>query len=79
MAGQKWSALFVCGLVAGSIGNFLDRMRLGYVVDFLTFKCRVMREPLYLPSFNVADIVIVCSLFLLIPTLFLARNKKTFS
>lgn len=79
LAGQKWSALFVCGLVAGSIGNFLDRIRLGYVVDFLTFKCRVMREPLYLPSFNVADIVIVCSLFLLIPTLFLARNKKTFS
>ena len=78
LAGQRWPALFVCGVVAGSIGNFVDRVRLGYVVDFLTFKCRLMRESFYLPSFNVADIVIVCSLFLLISTLFLARNKKKF-
>ena len=79
LAGQRWSALFVCGIVAGSIGNFLDRARLGYVVDFLTFKCRLMSQPFSLPSFNVADIVIVCSLFLLISTLFLARKKKPFS
>jgi len=79
LAGQRWPALFVCGIVAGSIGNFIDRVRLGYVVDFLTFKCRLMSQPFYLPSFNVADIVIVFSLFFLISTLFLDRNKKPFS
>jgi len=79
LAGNRWSALSVCGIVAGSIGNLVDRVRLGYVVDFLTFKCRFMSQAFYLPSFNVADIVIVCSIFLLISTLFLAKNKKPFS
>ena len=77
--GQRWSAFSVCGIVAGSIGNLVDRVRLGYVVDFLTFKCRFMSQALYLPSFNVADIVIVCSLFSLISTLLLIKNKEPFS
>lgn len=39
-------------LVAGAIGNMIDRVRQGYVVDFFYF------VPINFPRFNVADIYI---------------------
>lgn len=42
-------------IVAGAIGNMLDRCRLDYVVDFIYFK------PIDFPIFNVADIYVTCS------------------
>lgn len=39
-------------LVGGAIGNLIDRVRIGYVVDFFDFRIW--------PIFNVADICIVC-------------------
>ena len=47
-------------LMAGAIGNFIDRTYLGYVVDFLYFKL------INFPVFNVADIYVTCSAFLLV-------------
>lgn len=37
--------------VGGAVGNFIDRVRLGMVIDFLDFR--------FWPVFNVADIAIV--------------------
>ena len=51
-------SLFV--LMAGAVGNILDRMMNGYVVDFLYFSL------INFPVFNVADICVVCSVILLI-------------
>lgn len=45
---------------AGAIGNFIDRVTLNYVVDFLYFKL------INFPIFNVADIYVTCSAFALI-------------
>lgn len=45
---------------AGAIGNFIDRVSLNYVVDFLYFKL------INFPIFNVADIYVTCSSFALI-------------
>ena len=45
---------------AGAIGNFIDRVSLNYVVDFLYFKL------INFPIFNVADIYVTCSAFALI-------------
>ena len=44
---------------AGAIGNFLDRLRLQYVIDFLYF------ELIDFPVFNVADcyVTIACASF----------------
>lgn len=42
-------------ILGGSIGNFIDRMRLGYVVDFMDFRFGSYGFPV----FNVADICIV--------------------
>ena len=41
-------------VLAGGIGNLIDRVRLGYVVDMFNFQ--FMRYPV----FNVADILVVC-------------------
>lgn len=38
-------------MVGGIVGNLVDRMRLGYVVDFLDFYWRTR----HFPAFNVAD------------------------
>jgi signal peptidase II len=49
------------GLMAGGIlGNLLDRLRLGYVVDFLHF----YRGSYHFPSFNIADAAISIGVFL---------------
>ena len=45
---------------AGAIGNFIDRVSLNYVVDFLYFKL------INFPIFNVADIYVTCSAFVII-------------
>jgi signal peptidase II len=45
-------------ILGGAIGNVIDRMAHGYVVDFLDFHWRWM-EPIFhgghFPAFNVAD------------------------
>ena len=43
-----------CLILSGGLGNVIDRVRLGYVVDMFNFQ--FMRYPV----FNVADILVVC-------------------
>lgn len=43
-------------LLGGAIGNFIDRIRLGYVVDFISFRLINRYD---FPVFNMADIFIV--------------------
>ena len=47
-------------LISGAIGNLIDRIKQGYVVDFFYF------VPINFPRFNVADIYVTVSMFLLI-------------
>ncbi len=57
-------------LVAGAIGNMIDRIKLGYVVDFLSF------ELINFPVFNVADIYVVVSMIIMfILLLFVYSNE----
>lgn len=59
----KWAYTLI---ISGAIGNFIDRVRLDYVVDFFEFKF------IDFPIFNVADIFVVVGVGLLaIATLFL--------
>ncbi len=46
-------------IISGAIGNFIDRARLNFVVDFFEFKF------FDFPIFNVADIFVVCGVILL--------------
>lgn len=57
-------------IAAGAVGNFIDRMCNGYVVDFFYFKA------INFPIFNVADIYVTCSaVFLAILLIFRYKEK----
>jgi len=66
-AGEHWVVcLSYSMIIAGAIGNFIDRIRFNYVVDFLEFKF------VNFPIFNVADMAIVGGVILLaVATFFL--------
>lgn len=51
---SRWFMTGLALILAGAIGNFIDRVRLGYVVDM--FQTDFMNFPI----FNVADISLVC-------------------
>ncbi len=58
----------------GAIGNYIDRIRFRYVVDFLDFH---IQEKYTWPAFNIADSAIVCGVFILLVLMFFeARQKK---
>jgi len=60
-----WSVIALSLILAGAIGNLIDRLRFGYVIDFLDFH---WREIYHWPAFNVADssiVVGVCLWFIL--------------
>lgn len=56
--------LGICLVIAGGMGNALDLLRLGYVVDFLGFTVREPELkrwilPVYTMIFNIADLQII--------------------
>lgn len=52
--GQKLFCFSLSSILGGAIGNVVDRMQHGYVVDFLDFHLRGW----HFPAFNVADCAI---------------------
>ena len=59
-------------LLAGIVGNVTDRIRLGFVVDFID----VQFGSWHYPTFNVADMSIVIGAGLLIIDMFLSKRKQ---
>jgi signal peptidase II len=60
-------------VLGGALGNVIDRIRLGYVIDFIHFHW----DRAYFPAFNVADSAItVGAACLLLDALFDAKRKK---
>lgn len=59
-------------LLAGIVGNVVDRMRLGFVVDFID----VQFGNWHYPTFNVADASICIGAGLLILDMFLAKKSQ---
>ena len=45
-------------ILSGAVGNFIDRIRLGYVVDWVDIHWRILSWQYYFPNFNIADIAI---------------------
>ncbi len=56
-------------ILAGSIGNGIDRILNGYVIDFIKIKS------IDFPVFNIADIVINIGAFILMISYFRYKNK----
>ena len=59
-------------LLAGIVGNVVDRARLGFVVDFI----QVHYKDWYYPVFNVADMAICIGAGLLILDIFFTKRKQ---
>jgi signal peptidase II len=53
-AGRRWSHLAFALIVGGALGNLVDRVRLGYVVDYIYFHTPVWSFAV----FNLADALI---------------------
>lgn len=58
-------------ILGGALGNLIDRMTLGYVVDFI----HIYYQNHHFPAFNIADSAItIGTILLLIDTFFLKNN-----
>ena len=62
-----WALILMIG---GTLGNFLDRLRLGYVVDMFTL------DFMNFPIFNVADCALTVGVILLIIALFTGDDNE---
>jgi signal peptidase II len=68
---QRLFALALSLVLAGAIGNLIDRIRVGAVIDFLDFHALGY----HWPAFNVADSAITCGAALLIWDALRPRQK----
>ncbi|MGZ3770165.1 MAG: signal peptidase II [Bdellovibrio sp.] len=60
-------------IFGGAIGNYIDRIRFRYVIDFLDFH---LYNRWSWPAFNIADMAIVGGVGLLLLLMFVENNKK---
>ena len=58
----KWLRTAYVIIFAGAAGNLIDRIRLGYVIDFLDFYIKDM----HWPAFNVADSLITIGMAIIV-------------
>lgn len=63
--GQRFLQLALAFVLSGAVGNFLDRLARGYVVDFIEWYWW-NRPDLRWPTFNVADSLIVVGVAMLV-------------
>ena len=66
----RWMAVLV---MAGAIGNCIDRIVCGYVVDMFEFDFLIFNKPF--PVFNIADIYITVGVIIFCVCLFLDKPK----
>lgn len=71
-AGNRLFCLGLALILGGAIGNLIDRVRFGFVVDFLDFHAMGW----HWPAFNVADSGITVGAAILILEGFVTRREK---
>lgn len=71
--GDRLSGLALGLVLGGAVGNLVDRVRLGEVVDFLHFR---LWSGFSWPDFNVADSAIVAGVALLVLELFASEGER---
>ena len=74
LKGPFYLSLAYALIIAGAVGNLIDRFSLGYVVDFLMFYWK--DEQNHFPAFNVADSCITIAAGLLIIDFFIQLKAK---
>lgn len=70
LKGSKWMTIGISLVLAGAVGNFIDRIRLEYVVDM--FRTEFMSFPI----FNVADCALVIGAILIFIEFILEERRE---
>jgi signal peptidase II len=74
---DRWQIFSLSMIFGGALGNYIDRLRFGWVIDFLDFH---WKETWSYPAFNIADSAIVggvCLLLLLMTVRDRASKKAS--
>ena len=68
---NKWLRISLILIIAGAIGNLIDRIFRGYVIDFIHLYIEHVFD---FPVFNIADISVVVGTILLAVTMFFTKE-----
>ena len=68
---QGMAAVAFALVLSGAIGNFIDRLRFNYVIDFID-----MYPGFSYPTYNVADIAITGGVLLLVVEMFVKKKAS---
>ncbi len=68
-----FSTVALALVLGGALGNLVDRLRLGYVTDFIDVR---LWDMVYWPAFNVADSGISIGAILLLISVFLSASER---
>ncbi len=60
-------------MIAGTLGNFIDRISFGYVIDFLQF---IFGSYVY-PTFNVADMSLITGVIMFAIDILFFEDRRT--
>jgi signal peptidase II len=69
---DKLQIVALSSVFGGAVGNYIDRLRFRYVIDFLDFH---LQEKYTWPAFNIADMAIVCGVIGLLILMFLEERR----
>ena len=69
---QGWMASGLSLILGGALGNLVDRVRLGYVIDFLDF----VLKNYHWPAFNMADSAVTAGTFCILIEMIRGKNDK---
>lgn len=67
-----WQIIALSSVFGGAIGNYIDRVRFRYVIDFLDFH---LYNKYSWPAFNIADMAIVGGVCVLLYLMFLEQRQ----
>lgn len=68
---ERWLAMALTLVLGGALGNLVDRLMYGYVVDFI----QLYYQDWYYPAFNVADSAITVGAVMLVIDTFKGKEK----
>ncbi len=69
---ERWTAAALSLIVGGALGNLIDRIAYGHVIDFIQW----YYHPYYWPAFNIADSAITVGAAILITLTLFGRESS---